>query len=145
MDYQFFVIILHLIVTLLLIGAVLIQRSEGGALGVGGGGGGGLMSGRSAATTIQKATWGLAAAFVATSLTLAVLGADGRGLDTTSGAAPAGDLSIESLTQGSDAPETTPAEDGALPPAPLDDGSLPPASTDDGLGAAPSSTGDGTQ
>lgn len=65
------VLIIHLIIALLLIGAVLLQRSEGGALGIGGGGGA-MMSGRSAATALQKATWALAAAFIVTSLTLTI-------------------------------------------------------------------------
>ncbi|MEO1331214.1 MAG: preprotein translocase subunit SecG, partial [Pseudomonadota bacterium] len=76
------VLIIHLILTLLLIGAVLLQQSEGGALGMGGGGN--VMSGRSAATALQKATWGLAAAFVATSLLLALFAIDAardRGVD----------------------------------------------------------------
>ena len=34
------VLVVHLIIALCLIGAVLLQRSEGGALGIGGGGGG---------------------------------------------------------------------------------------------------------
>jgi preprotein translocase subunit SecG len=68
------VLTIHLIIALLLIGAVLLQRSEGGALGMGGGGGGGgVMSGRSAATALQKATWALTVAFIATSLTLTVI------------------------------------------------------------------------
>lgn len=68
------ILVIHLILALLLIGAVLLQRSEGGALGMGGGGGGGgVMSGRGAATALQKATWGLAAAFLATSLFLTVI------------------------------------------------------------------------
>lgn len=67
---EIFVLTIHLILTLLLIGAVLLQRSEGGALGIGGGGGGSVMSGRGAATALQKATWGLAAAFIATSIIL---------------------------------------------------------------------------
>ena len=65
---QNIVLVIHLLLALLLIGAVLLQRSEGGALGIGGGGN--LMSGRGAATALQKATWGLAAAFIVTSMTL---------------------------------------------------------------------------
>jgi len=41
-------LIVQLIISIILTGLILIQRSEGGALGIGGGGGGGLMSGRSA-------------------------------------------------------------------------------------------------
>ena len=35
-------LIVHIMIALSLIGVVLLQRSEGGALGIGGGGGGGL-------------------------------------------------------------------------------------------------------
>ena len=74
------VLIVHLILALCLIGVVLLQRSEGGALGMGGGGGGGgLVSSRGAATALSKVTWGLAAAFIATSLTLTIIAASGTG------------------------------------------------------------------
>jgi len=56
-----------------LVGVVLLQRSEGGALGMGGGGGGGLMSGRGAATALTRATTILAAIFFVSSLTLALV------------------------------------------------------------------------
>lgn len=68
------VLIIHLLLALSLIGVVLLQRSEGGGLGMGGGGGG-AMSGRAAATALGKLTWILAAAFIATSLTLTILAA----------------------------------------------------------------------
>jgi preprotein translocase subunit SecG len=55
-----------------LVGVILVQRSEGGALGIGGGGGG-LMSGRGAANLLTRITGTLAAAFFATSLLLAVV------------------------------------------------------------------------
>lgn len=72
------VLIIHLILAVVLIAVVLLQRSEGGALGMGGGGGG-LVSSRGAATALSKVTWGLAIAFIATSLTLTVLAAQQRG------------------------------------------------------------------
>jgi preprotein translocase subunit SecG len=50
---------------------VLLQRSEGGALGVGGGGG--FMTGRGQANVLTRATAILAALFFATSLGLTVL------------------------------------------------------------------------
>ena len=50
------VLIIHLLVCICLIGLVLLQRSEGGALGMGGGGGGALMSGRGAADALAKMT-----------------------------------------------------------------------------------------
>ena len=47
------VLIIHLILAMSLIGVVLLQRSEGGALGIGGGGGG-LVSQRGAATALRR-------------------------------------------------------------------------------------------
>ncbi len=70
---------IHILITITLVGSVLLQRSEGGALGIGGGGGGGgLMSGRAAGSMLTKFTAGLAAAFMLTSIALAILGG-GRG------------------------------------------------------------------
>ena len=67
-------IVIHLMVVLALVGVVLLQRSEGGALGIGGGGGGGgFMSARGAANALTRATAILAAAFFATSIGLGIL------------------------------------------------------------------------
>ena len=67
------VLIIHLLLAISLIGLVLLQRSEGGGLGMGGGAGGGAMSGRAAASALTKLTWGLAIAFICTSLALTIL------------------------------------------------------------------------
>ena len=69
------VLVIHLMVAASLVGLVLLQRSEGGALGMGGGGGGGggFMTGRSTADLLTRATAIAAAIFFATSLTLAIL------------------------------------------------------------------------
>lgn len=92
------VLIVHLIISLCLIGIVLIQRSEGGGLGIGGGGGG-AMTGRPSITPLGKLTWLFGVAFVITSITLTILaagGGDGSVLDNgallppTSEEAPAG-------------------------------------------------------
>lgn len=69
------VLTVHLILAVLLIGVVLLQRSEGGGLGMGGGGGGGVMTGRQAANALSRATWILAAAFLVTSLAMTVIAA----------------------------------------------------------------------
>jgi preprotein translocase subunit SecG len=67
-------LIIHIMIALALIGVVLLQRSEGGALGIGGGGGGGgFMTGRGAANFLTRVTAGLAAAFFATSLILSLV------------------------------------------------------------------------
>ncbi|MGH6906088.1 MAG: preprotein translocase subunit SecG [Geminicoccaceae bacterium] len=66
-------LILHLLIALALVGVILLQRSEGGALGIGGGGFGGLMTGRSSANLLTRTTAFLAAGFIATSLLLAIV------------------------------------------------------------------------
>ncbi|MBL1240951.1 MAG: preprotein translocase subunit SecG [OCS116 cluster bacterium] len=65
----------HLIIVVALVLTILLQRSEGGALGIGGGGGGGdaFMSGRSAGNVLTKATTVLAVLFFMTSISLAYL------------------------------------------------------------------------
>ena len=69
---------MHIFFAVTLVGAVLLQRSEGGALGIGGGTMGGLMSARGAASGITRATGVLATCFIATSLTLAILAGNAR-------------------------------------------------------------------
>ncbi len=64
---------LHLIIAAVLVFAVLMQRSEGGALGMGGGGTGGLISGRGAADMMVNITSWVGGAFFVTSIVLAVL------------------------------------------------------------------------
>jgi preprotein translocase subunit SecG len=64
-------IVIHLMIVVALAVTVLLQRSEGGALGVGGGGG--FMTGRGQANVLTRATAILAALFFATSLGLTVL------------------------------------------------------------------------
>ena len=70
------VLIVHLILAIFLIAVVLLQRSEGGALGMGGGGGG-LVSARGAATALSKVTWMLATGFICTSIALTILAGGG--------------------------------------------------------------------
>ena len=69
------ILVIHLLIALALIGTVLLQRSEGGALGIGGGGAGGgaMFSSRGAANVLTRATAGLAAAFFVTSIALTIL------------------------------------------------------------------------
>ncbi len=67
-------LIVHLFVTLALIGVVLIQRSEGGGLGIGSSQGmGSFMSGRGTANLLTRTTAILAVIFMGLSLTLALL------------------------------------------------------------------------
>jgi preprotein translocase subunit SecG len=66
-------LVLHLMIATALVGVVLLQRSEGGALGIGGGGGGGFLTGRGTANLLTRTTAGLAAAFFATSILLTLI------------------------------------------------------------------------
>ena len=67
------ILVIHLILAIALVAVVLLQRSEGGGLGIGGGSGGGLMSVRGTANLLTRVTAVLAAAFMATSLILAII------------------------------------------------------------------------
>jgi len=73
-------LLIHVMVAVALVGVVLLQRSEGGALGIGGGGGGGggFMTGRSAGSALTKTTAILAACFFVTSLSLSILASHNR-------------------------------------------------------------------
>ncbi len=68
-------LVLHLMVASTLVAVVLLQRSEGGALGIGGGGGGagGLLTGRGTANLLTRATALLALAFFTTSILLTLM------------------------------------------------------------------------
>ena len=77
---QTLVLTIHILIALALIGAVLLQRSEGGGLGIGGGGGagGGFMTARGTANLMTRVTAILAASFFVTSLLLAILAGSQR-------------------------------------------------------------------
>lgn len=67
------ILVVHLMLAIALVGVILLQKSEGGALGMGGGGMAGFMSGRSTANLLTRTTAILAAAFFLTSMVLAYL------------------------------------------------------------------------
>src|ERR1700748_747639 len=86
-------LIIHLFITLALIGVVLIQRSEGGGLGIGSSQGmGAFMSGRGTANLLTRTTAILATAFMVLSLPRALRtrgpGGVGRSLLDTPASAP---------------------------------------------------------
>ncbi len=86
---QTVIIVIHLMVVIALVGVVLLQRSDGGALGIGGGGG--FMTGRGQANALTRATAILAALFFLTSLTLTILANFNRAPKSIfDGVAPAG-------------------------------------------------------
>jgi preprotein translocase subunit SecG len=68
---QTVIIVVHLMIVAVLIGAVLLQKSEGGGLGMGGGAG--FMSSRGTANLLTRTTAILAVGFFVTSLLLSWL------------------------------------------------------------------------
>ncbi len=70
---QAILLAIHLVIAVFLIGLVMLQKSEGGALGIGGGGGGSLFSARGVGNTLTRLTAILAACFFATSIALTML------------------------------------------------------------------------
>ncbi len=91
-------LIIHLFVTIALIGIVLIQRSEGGGLGIGSSQGmGSLMGGRGTANLLTRTTAILGTLFFALSLSLALMnrgtvGANRSLLETPASSAPVAPL-----------------------------------------------------
>jgi preprotein translocase subunit SecG len=87
---QSLLIVVELFVSVAMVVTILLQRSEGGALGMGGGGSGlgGLFSPRGAADTLTRTTGILAIIFFLTCLGLNLLALHGRDeksiLDTSS-------------------------------------------------------------
>jgi preprotein translocase subunit SecG len=124
---------LHIIVSVCLAAVVLVQRSEGGALGMGGGPTG-LMTARGAGDLLTRLTWGLGTAFFVLSLALTLL--TGREREDTSvvDRVQVEGLSPEALRQQQpqQAP-AAPAPDAA--PAPFE---APRPSLADPLAGAPS-------
>ncbi len=108
---QTVLLVIHLIVALALIGVVMLQRSEGGALGMGssGGGGGNLFSSRGVGNALTRTTAILACCFFLTSISLTLLAIHGGG--------PGGSLF--------NTPATT-QQQGQAPVAPAQGGSVLP-------------------
>lgn len=138
------ILVVHIIVCIGLIGVVLLQRSEGGALGMGGGGGGGMMSGRGAASALTRTTMLLAAIFFVTSLVLTTLSTRSTAAQRSIGESIV-EQEADDLTSGDEAPtmpdlsfddqtSNVPVDDLSASPeadidAPVDD-LAPPAETE---------------
>ncbi|NOT71623.1 MAG: preprotein translocase subunit SecG [Hyphomicrobium sp.] len=102
-------LVVHLMIAAALVGVVLLQKSEGGALGMGGGGSGGFLTGRGTANLLTRATAGLAAAFFTTSILLTILAKQ---------SVPVGSV-FDASAPGSAPAATAPATPG-VPAAPSD-------------------------
>src|SRR5580704_15731211 len=105
---QTVVIVIHLMIVVVLIGAVLLQKSEGGGLGMGGGAG--FMSSRGTANLLTRTTAVLAVGFFVTSLFLSWLASYDRKPTTIIGGQPAS----QSQPAGGPAPIAPPTSGGIL-------------------------------
>jgi preprotein translocase subunit SecG len=104
---QTVIIVIHLMIVAVLIGTVLLQKSEGGGLGMGGGAG--FMSSRGTANLLTRTTAVLAVGFFATSLLLSWIASLDRKPTTIIGNEP---------------PAQTQPAGGAAPVAPTSGGVL---------------------
>ena len=102
---QTVVIVVHLMIVAVLIGSVLLQKSEGGGLGMGGGAG--FMSSRGTANLLTRTTAVLAVGFFITSLFLSWLAGYDRKPSSIVGTTPA-------TQTGGATPITPPTSGGVL-------------------------------
>jgi len=136
----------HLIACIALVIAVLLQRSEGGALGMGGGGTGGLISGRGAASVLVRTTMFLALVFFITSVSMTRLNAEVAKAPTElektiqqQGTGQFNPLTPPATTPGTATPGATPPASTPAPaPVPIDP--LAPVVTPPSSTTAPAST-----
>ncbi len=105
---QTVVIVIHLMIVATLIGAVLLQKSEGGGLGVGGGAG--FMSSRGTANLLTRTTAVLAVGFFITSLFLSWLASYDRKPNSIIDGSP----TSQSQPAGPAAPVSQPTSGGIL-------------------------------
>jgi preprotein translocase subunit SecG len=116
-----FLLVVHALIALALVGVILLQKSEGGGL-TSSGSAGGLVSARGAADLLTRSTAILATLFIVSSLGLAWLASNStrpKTIDTSLAreAPPVGPLGAPTTpAPGIPAPGTLPAP-GALPPA----------------------------
>ncbi|HTM76618.1 MAG TPA: preprotein translocase subunit SecG [Devosia sp.] len=155
-------IVAYLLIVLALIAVILLQRSEGGALGIGGGGGG-FMTARGSANLLTRTTAILATLFFLTAIGLTVVSEFDRGsssileraTSTEDGTQPTSVLDALGALQGeSDLPvpgSAAPATDAAPPAdtstpapaattAPASDLPIPASETPTAPAAAPEPT-----
>lgn len=125
---QTILLVAMIIISIALSGVILLQRSEGGALGMGGGPSG-FMTARGAGNLLTTTTWWLGGLFVVCAISLTIVGNMERASRSVVDADAVGSIALD--TAPAAAQQTAPAETApAAPAAPsLDDleASLPTA------------------
>lgn len=131
---QTILFVVMILISIALTGIVLLQKSEGGALGMGGGPSG-FMTARGAGNLLTVATWWLGGAFGACAILLTIVGNIDRSNRSIVDADAVGSIALDGAPATTTAPasESTPPAQPAAPS--LDDleASLPTA----GAAAAP--------
>jgi preprotein translocase subunit SecG len=119
---QTILLVAIIIVSLAMTALVLLQRSEGGALGMGGGPSG-FMTARGAGNLLTKSTWILAALFFILAIGLTVAGNVSRGSTSVVDADAVGALAQPDATptEGAQPDPTAPATPAAPAAPTLDD------------------------
>jgi preprotein translocase subunit SecG len=108
---------LNIAVCICLVGVVLLQRSEGGALGMGGGPSG-FMTARGAGNLLTQLTWGLGVAFFVISLILVVLSGRATGGSSVVDRINVNSINPRELNNQAGPPPAQPAPASGQPAAP---------------------------
>ena len=127
---QTILLVVMILISIALTGVVLLQRSEGGALGMGGGPSG-FMTARGAGNLLTTVTWWLAGAFFACAIGLTILGNITRGNQSIVNSRDVGAITVDQAPAQTAPAQQAPATAPATPAAPsLDDleASLPTVS-----------------
>jgi preprotein translocase subunit SecG len=134
---QTILLVVMILISVALTGIVLLQKSEGGALGMGGGPSG-FMTARGAGNLLTQATWILGLLFFLCAISLTIAGNVTRGSRSIIDADAVGSIAIDDQAPAAGAP-ATPAPTAAPVAPSLDDleASLPTA-TAPGAGSTPS-------
>ena len=110
---QTILLVVMFLISVALTGVVLLQRSEGGALGMGGGPSG-FMTARGAGNLLSLITWWLAGAFFVCAISLTIVGNIDRGNQSIIDAKAVGSIAV-----GNEAPATQTAPATAAPAQPV--------------------------
>ena len=111
---QTILLVTMILISVAMIAIVLLQKSEGGALGMGGGPSG-FMTARGAGNLLTKATWVLGLLFFLCAIGLTIAGNYARGSQSVIDADAVGSIAVGNGAPVADAPVST---DPATPAAP---------------------------
>lgn len=125
---QTILLVAMIIISIALSGVILLQRSEGGALGMGGGPSG-FMTARGAGNLLTTVTWWLGALFVLCAISLTIVGNMERADQSVVDAAAVGSIALDTAPAGSATTAPAPTTPAAPAAPSLDDleASLPTA------------------